>query len=110
MSTTLEQLTHGGLRLRTGTGAARPNPQAWKSLVGNKPVSAPVSLLPNTKPKMSAMGTRLVAQIALAAFFVILPVMFPQRLIPRAMYMVTAIEMPPSYVASPPPPPPAPKP
>jgi TonB family protein len=110
MSTTLEHHTHGGLRLRTGTGGTRPNPQAWKSLVGNKPVSARFSLLPNTKPKVGAMGTSLVVQIVLAAFFIILPVMFPQRLIPHAMYMVTAIELPPAYVAAPPPPPPAPKP
>ena len=56
------------------------------------------------------MGTSLVVQIGLAAFFVILPVMFPQRLIPHMMYMVTAIELPPSYVAAPPPPPKPPKP
>lgn len=110
MSTTSEQLTHGALRLQTGTGRPRPNPEAWKSLVGNKPVSARFALLPDSKPKVGAMGTSLVVQIALGAFFVILPVMFPQRLIPHMMYMVTAIELPPSYVAAPPPPPKPPKP
>ena len=40
-------------------------------MVGNKPVSARFSLLPNTKPRMGALGTSLVIQIALAAFLVI---------------------------------------
>ena len=73
-------------------------------MVGNKPVSARFSLLPNTKPRMSAMGTSLVIQIALAAFLVIVPQLFPEQLIPRAMYMVTEIAGPPLEIPAPPPP------
>jgi TonB family protein len=106
MTTTLRQNPQGSLRLQTGRGAARPDPEAWKSMIGTKPVSARFSMLPNTKPRMSAMGTSLIMQIALAAFAVIVPMMFPERLIPKAMYMVTEIPMPSTHI----PPPPAPKP
>jgi TonB family protein len=73
-------------------------------LVGNKPVSARFSLLPNTKPRMEALGTSLVIQIALAAFVVAVPLLFPERLIPRAMIMVTEMAGPPLDIPAPPPP------
>ena len=77
-------------------------------MVGNKPVSARFTLLPNTKPRMSALGTSLIIQIALAAFLVIVPLLFPQQMIPRAMYMVTEIAGPPLDIPTPPPPKPPP--
>lgn len=47
----------------------------------------------------------LVVQIALAAFLVIVPLLFPQKMIPRAMYMVTEIAGPPLDIPEPPHPP-----
>jgi TonB family protein len=73
-------------------------------MVGSKPVSARFELLPNTKPRMSALGTSLIIQIALAAFLVIVPLLFPQQMIPRAMYMVTDLAGPPLDIPAPPPP------
>lgn len=109
MTTMAEQLTQGSLRLRSSGPSAGPNPQAWKALVGNKPVSARFSLLPNTKPRMGALGTSLLIQICLAAFVVSIPLLFPQQMIPRAMYMVTEIAGPPLDIPEPPKPkPPAP--
>ena len=58
-------------------------------MVGTKPVSARFALLPETKPKMSALGTSVIVQICLAAFVVTIPLLFPQQMIPKAMYMVT---------------------
>jgi TonB family protein len=103
MTTTAQLLAQGSLRLRTGSGP-RANPEAWKSMVGSKPVSARFELLPNTKPRMSALGTSLVIQIALAAFLVIVPLLFPQQMIPRSMYMVTDLAGPPLEIPKPPPP------
>jgi TonB family protein len=108
MTTTAELLTQGSLRLQSGRGPGGSNPEAWKSMVGNKPVSARFTLLPNTKPRMSALGTSLVIQIALAAFFVIVPLLFPQQMIPSPMYMVTEIAGPPLDIPVPPPPKPPP--
>ncbi len=78
-------------------------------MVGTKPVSARFSLLPETKPRMSALGTSLIVQICLVAFVVTLPLLFPQQMIPRAMYMVTDLSGPPLDIPEPPKPkPPAP--
>jgi len=104
MTTTAQQLTQGSLRLRPPASSAKPNPEAWKALVGNKPVSARFSLLPNTKPRMGALGTSLVIQICLAAFLVAVPLLFPEQMMPRVMYMVTSIEGPPLDIPTPPPP------
>jgi len=103
MTTITDEITQGSLRLRPA-GPPSANPQAWKALVGDKPVNARFSLLPNTKPRMDALGTSLVIQIALAAFVVSIPLLFPQQLIPNAMYMVTEIAGPPLDIPTPPPP------
>lgn len=109
MTTTAEQLTQGSLRLRPSGPSAKPDPQAWKALVGNKPVSARFSLLPNTKPRMSALGTSLIIQICVAAFLVTIPLLFPQQMIPKSIYMVTDLAGPPLDIPAPPKPkPPAP--
>ena len=109
MTTTAEQLTQGSLRLRPEGAPGGQNPQAWKAMVGNKPVSARFDLLPNTKPRMGALGTSLIIQICLAAFVVAIPLLFPQQMIPKAMYMVTEIAGPPLEIPEPPKPkPPAP--
>jgi TonB family protein len=109
MTTTAQQLTQGSLRLRPSGPSGSPNPQAWKALVGNRQVSARFSLLPNTQPRIGALGTSLVIQICLAAFLVTIPLLFPQQMIPRAMYMVTEIAGPPLEIPEPPKPkPPAP--
>jgi TonB family protein len=53
---------------------------------------------------MGALGTSLIVQICLAAFLVAIPLLFPQQMIPKVMYMVTSIEGPPLDVPPPPPP------
>ena len=109
MTTMTQQLTQGSLRLRPASPSSGQNPQAWKALVGTKPVSARFSLLPETKPRMSALGTSLIVQICLVAFLVTIPLLFPQQMIPHAMYMVTSIAGPPLDIPEPPKPkPPAP--
>jgi TonB family protein len=79
-------------------------------MMGNKPVSARFSLLPETKPKMGAMGTSVIVQICLVAFVVTLPLLFPQQMIPKTMYMVTSLAGPPLDIPEPPKPKPPPPP
>jgi len=74
-------------------------------MVGNRPIGARFDLLPNTKPRMGALGTSLVIQVVLAVFVVSIPLLFPQKLMPRAMYMVTELTGPPLEAPPPPPPP-----
>lgn len=109
MTTTAQNLTQGSLRLRPASPSSGQNPQAWKAMVGTKPVSARFSLLPETKPRKGALATSLVVQIILVAFVVTLPLLFPQQMIPKAMFMVTDIAGPPLDIPEPPKPkPPAP--
>lgn len=106
MTTIAQQLTQGSLRLRPSSGQ---NPQAWKNLVGTRPVAARFALLPDTKPRAGALGTSLVVQICLVTIVVILPLLFPQQLVPHAMFMVTDLAGPPLDIPEPPKPkPPAP--
>jgi TonB family protein len=78
-------------------------------MMGNKPVSARFDLLPNTKPRAGAIGTSVIIQVCLVTVVVILPLLFPQQMIPRAMYMVTDLAGPPLEIPEPPKPkPPAP--
>jgi TonB family protein len=65
--------------------------------------------LPNTKPRMGALGASLIFQICLAAFLVAIPLLFPQKLIPQAVYMMTMIEGPPLDIPPKPKPPAPPK-
>jgi TonB family protein len=109
MTTTAQQLTQGSLRLGPATPSSGRNPQAWKDMIGTKPVSARFDLLPDTKPRAGAMGTSVILQICLVTVVVILPLLFPQQMIPRAMSMVTDLAGPPLDVPEPPKPkPPAP--
>ena len=102
MTTMAEQITQGGLQLKPQDPQTVKDPLAWKAMVGTKPVSARFSLLPETKPRMGALGTSLILQICLATFAVMVPLFFPQQLIPHAMVMVTSIEGPPLDIPEPP--------
>jgi TonB family protein len=78
-------------------------------MMGNKPVSARFDLLPETKPRAGAIGTSVVLQICLVTIVVILPLLFPQQMIPKSMSMVTDLAGPPLDIPEPPKPkPPAP--
>ena len=78
-------------------------------MMGTKPVSARFSLLPETKPRKSALATSVVVQIVLVTVVVILPLLFPQQMIPKTMFMVTDLAGPPLDIPEPPKPkPPAP--
>src|SRR5260370_16331423 len=98
MKTMAKQLAQGSPRLRSGSAGGGKNPEAWKSMVGNKPVSVRFTLLPNTQPRMGALGTSLIVQIALAAFLVIVPLLFPHHMVPRPLFMVTQLPAPPPHI------------
>jgi hypothetical protein len=100
MSITAQQFLHGGLRLwPTKRGS---NPEAWKALVGNEPVGVRFALLPDGKPRVNAMGSSLALQMILVALVVTLPQLFPQRMVPKATYMVTEISWPLPETSAPP--------
>jgi TonB family protein len=101
MSTTVTQF--GDLRIGVRPAATRPpDPEAWKKMMGQRPVAARLDLLPDAKLSRSALLTSTLFQVAVAAFLVALPMFFPQKLVTQIMYVVTPIAAPDTSVPLPP--------
>ena len=106
MAITVTQLTQGNLQLNyRPPGATAPNPEAWKSLIGQKHISARLDTLPETKPRLSALLTSTIFQAAVAAFLVAIPMFFPDKLVTKIAYEVVPIAAPQTEVQLPPKPP-----
>ncbi len=104
-TTTLTNPRHGSLRIGFAEPARNPNRDAWKAAVGQKPVSAHFTLLPNPKPRWGVFGASVVLQCLGAALLIIVPMLFPQKLIPKMMYEIVPLVAPPTAVPLPPEPP-----
>ena len=101
MSSTVTQF--GDLRIGVQPSVTRtPDPEAWKKMMGQRPVTARLSTLPDTKLSRSALLTSTVFQVGVAAFLVALPMFFPQKLVTQVMYEVTPIAAPDTSVPLPP--------
>src|ERR1700733_5891472 len=106
MSMTVTELTQGNLQLSSRpAGAPGPSPEAWRRLIGKKPVSARLDTLPETKPRLSALLTSTIFQVALAASLVAIPMFFPDKLATKIAYEVMPITAPDTQVQLPPKPP-----
>ena len=68
--------------------------QAWKRLIGNKPVEARLETLPDNKLRRSAFAVSSVVQLTLALIVISLPLLFPEQISIRAIYQVTPVEAP----------------
>ena len=82
------------------------DPQAWKRLIGNRPVDARLETLPENKIRRSAFAISSTLQVVLALALISLPLFFPEKLSMRLIYQVTPIEAPQTEVPLPPEPPP----
>lgn len=68
--------------------APPPDPQAWKKMMGSKPVAARLEVLPEGKSRMSSLLTSVVFQGIVAAVVVALPLFFPDALKTSMIYQV----------------------
>jgi periplasmic protein TonB len=82
----------GFLRERVQTPSI--DPDAWKRLIGNKPVEARLETLPEKKIRRSALAISSTVQLILAAFVVSLPLFFPENLSLKMVYQVTPVAAP----------------
>src|SRR3990170_5335451 len=89
MFTTFRQ--HSQVRLQIDRRVAGHDPQAWKKMIGNKPVAARLEVLPETKPHWSALLTSAIFQTALAMFVAVLPLIFPYELKTSMIYDVIPV-------------------
>lgn len=102
MTTSVQQISRGNLRLSSGSAGARRDPEAMRALLGIKPIPARLALLPEPPPRWKSVGTSLIAQITLAILVLSIPLLYPEKLVPKMMYEVIQLETPPTEVALPP--------
>jgi TonB family protein len=89
----LIELRDSGLR-SDRTQNASGDPQAWKKLIGTKPVEARLETLPDNKLRRGAFAVSSVVQLTLALIVISLPLIFPEQISIRMIYQVTPIEAP----------------
>lgn len=87
------ELRDSGLRSER-TPNASGDPQAWKKLIGTKPVGARLETLPDNRLRRGAFAVSSVVQLTLALIVISLPLIFPEQISIRAIYQVTPIEAP----------------
>ncbi len=77
------------------------DPDAWKKLIGEKPVEARLETLPETKIRRGVFAISSTVQVALAVALASLPLLFPETLSMRKIYEVTPIAAPTTEVPVP---------
>jgi TonB family protein len=89
----------------------RANQEAWRQHIGTKPVPARLAMLPDSKPSWDRVGLSAIIQITALIFFVLVPLLYPEKMKTAVKYGFMEIAQPITEipVAPPPPPPPAPK-
>jgi len=85
------------------------NPEAWKQHIGTRPVPARLALLPDAKPNWHRVGLSAGVQLTILAFFILVPVLYPEQMKTAIQYSYTAIAQPVTEIPVAPPPPPPPK-
>src|SRR6202158_45688 len=86
-----------------------PNPQAWKQAIGTKAIAARLALLPDSKPRWTRIGISAGSQLAILAFLVLLPMIFPEQMKTALNLRPTELMQPITLIPVAPPPPPPPK-
>lgn len=101
MRTALTRLAQGGLGIGFGAGEPVRDNNVWKNLVGQSPAPVRFTVLADAKPRWSAFGTSVVLQCLSVTLMVVVPMLFPQRLIPLLRYEVIPLATPPTAVPLP---------
>ncbi len=86
----------------TGSGPASPNRVILKPAPGKSGTTARFSLLPQSKPRLGAMGVSITFQLGLLAMILIVPLVFPQKMIPKLIFNVMPLTAPQTDVPMPP--------
>ncbi len=90
MFNTLSQ--SGNQRAPLRIPSTRPaDPQAWKKMIGTRPVAARLELLPDGKSRWRSVLTSVIFQSIAAAIAVALPLIFPEQLKTTMLYQVVPL-------------------
>jgi TonB family protein len=94
-TTLLEQRTNLNLGFSTQAGGQPPRKSlVLKPSAGQQGAAAQFSLLPTQKPRLGVMGASLTVQLAILGVLLLLPLVFPQRLITKMTYDVMPVATP----------------
>ena len=85
------------------------NPEAWKRVIGTKPIAARFALLPDSKPRWDRIGISAGSQLAILAFVLLIPLVFPQQMKTALNFQIVELMQPVTLIPVAPPPPPPPK-
>ncbi len=84
--------------------------EAWKQQIGTKQVPARLRLLPDSKPNWNRIGFSAALQVAALAFFIIVPLLYPEAMQTAVhYYSFTPLTQPQTEIPVAPAPPPPPK-
>ena len=98
-----------GVGFNTHRGRTGPS-EAWKNQIGSRPIPARLALLPEYKPNWGRVGFSAVLQISILAFFVLVPLLYPEGMKTALhFYSTTPLAAPITEIPVAPPPPPPPK-
>jgi TonB family protein len=112
MTTMIADPPRSTTRLGVGLDADRrrkPNPDAWKTAIGTKPIAARLALLPDAKPRWSRIGVSAAFQVGVLIFCVLIPLLYPDQLKTALHFQNVSIAAPLTEIPVAPPPPPPPK-
>jgi TonB family protein len=112
MTTMISDSPRSTTRLGVGFDADKrrqPNPDAWKTAIGTKPIAARLAVLPDSKPRWDRIGVSAVAQVGILIFCVLIPLLYPDQILTALTYRNVIISQPLTEIPTPPPPPPPPK-
>lgn len=109
MNTTIMASRQSSLQRGISTGMDDPTKKRviLPPAPGKPGVSARFELLPQGKSRFGSLGASIIFQISVLALMVIVPLVFPEKLIPKMIFTQIAMATPVTEI--PPPPPPAPK-
>jgi TonB family protein len=88
--TEVTDITRGSLRIGLLPSASTASDE-WKKFIGQQPVAARLSTLPEKRMRWSALVTSTGAQVVVAAILVALPIFFPEKLVTHIAYEVTPL-------------------
>ena len=108
MTTMIAYLPTSTTRLGVGFDTNRrslPNREAWKKAIGTKSISARLELLPGATSRWDRMGVSASVQIAVLLFFLLIPLLYPDKIKAALNLRIVSLASPIIEVPMAPPPP-----
>jgi TonB family protein len=108
MNTTILEPRQSSLQRGISSGMESPTPKKRVILPpapGKPGTTARFAMLPEGKSRFGSLGTSIIVQASILALMVIIPLIFPEKMIPKTFFNVTTLETPITEVPLPPPPP-----